>query len=284
MAICMEYIRLNNGVEMPVLGYGVFKVNPAECERCVTDAISTGYRLIDTAQFYANEEAVGNAIRKSGIPREEFFLVTKIWLTNSGDRRSQESFEESLLRLQTEYVDLLLVHQPYGDYYGTYRTLENALAEGKTRAIGVSNFYADRFHDLACHVNVVPAIDQLETNVFSQQTQMRELLMQTGTKVMAWGPMAQGKENFFGHEVLTDIGARYGKTASQVGLRFLVQQGIPAIPKTTNIERMKENFDIFDFSLDGQDMAVLKGLNLHDAGTRDYTDLSYASRIIAQTF
>lgn len=280
----MEYIRLNNGVEMPVLGYGVFKVNPAECERCVTDAISTGYRLIDTAQFYANEEAVGNAIRKSGIPREEFFLVTKIWLTNSGDRRSQESFEESLLRLQTEYVDLLLVHQPYGDYYGTYRTLENALAEGKTRAIGVSNFYADRFHDLACHVNVVPAIDQLETNVFSQQTQMRELLMQTGTKVMAWGPMAQGKENFFGHEVLTDIGARYGKTASQVGLRFLVQQGIPAIPKTTNIERMKENFDIFDFSLDGQDMAVLKGLNLHDAGTRDYTDLSYASRIIAQTF
>lgn len=284
MAICMEYIRLNNGVEMPVLGYGVFKVNPAECERCVTDAISTGYRLIDTAQFYANEEAVGNAIRKSGIPREEFFLVTKIWLTNSGDRRSQESFEESLRRLQTEYVDLLLVHQPYGDYYGTYRTLENALAEGKTRAIGVSNFYADRFHDLACHVNVVPAIDQLETNVFSQQTQMRGLLMQTGTKVMAWGPMAQGKENFFGHEVLTDIGARYGKTASQVGLRFLVQQGIPAIPKTTNIERMKENFDIFDFSLDGQDMAVLKGLNLHDAGTRDYTDLSYASRIIAQTF
>lgn len=280
----MEYIRLNNGVEMPVLGYGVFKVNPAECERCVTDAISTGYRLIDTAQFYANEEAVGNAIRKSGIPREEFFLVTKIWLTNSGDRRSQESFEESLRRLQTEYVDLLLVHQPYGDYYGTYRTLENALAEGKTRAIGVSNFYADRFHDLACHVNVVPAIDQLETNVFSQQTQMRGLLMQTGTKVMAWGPMAQGKENFFGHEVLTDIGARYGKTASQVGLRFLVQQGIPAIPKTTNIERMKENFDIFDFSLDGQDMAVLKGLNLHDAGTRDYTDLSYASRIIAQTF
>lgn len=284
MAICMEYIRLNNGVEMPVLGYGVFKVNPAECERCVTDAISTGYRLIDTAQFYANEEAVGNAIRKSGIPREEFFLVTKIWLTNSGDRRSQDSFEESLRRLQTEYVDLLLVHQPYGDYYGTYRTLENALAEGKTRAIGVSNFYADRFHDLACHVNVVPAIDQLETNVFSQQTQMRELLMQTGTKVMAWGPMAQGKENFFGHEVLTDIGARYGKTASQVGLRFLVQQGIPAIPKTTNIERMKENFDIFDFSLDGQDMAVLKSLNLHDAGTRDYTDLSYASRIIAQTF
>lgn len=280
----MEYIRLNNGIEMPALGYGVFKVDPKECERCVSDALRTGYRLIDTAQFYANEEAVGNAIRKSGIDRKDIFLVTKIWLTNSGDRKSQESFEESLRKLQTDYVDLLLVHQPFGDYYGTYRTMEKALAEGKTRAIGVSNFYADRFHDLACHVDVVPAIDQLETNVFSQQTRMRELLSETGTKVMAWGPMAQGKDNFFGHETLAAIGSRYDKTASQVGLRFLVQQGIPAIPKTTNIERMKENFDIFDFTLDNQDMEALLSLNMHDSGTRDYTDLSYASRIIAQTF
>lgn len=280
----MEYIRLNNGIEMPALGYGVFKVDPKECERCVIDALCTGYRLIDTAQFYANEEAVGNAIRKSGIDRKDIFLVTKIWLTNSGDRKSQESFEESLKKLQTDYVDLLLVHQPFGDYYGTYRTMEKALAEGKTRAIGVSNFYADRFHDLACHVDVVPAIDQLETNVFSQQTRMRKLLSETGTKVMAWGPMAQGKDNFFGHETLVAIGRKYGKTASQVGLRFLVQQGIPAIPKTTNIERMKENFDIFDFTLDNQDMEALLSLNMHDSGTRDYTDLSYASRIIAQTF
>ena len=280
----MEYIRLNNGIEMPALGYGVFKVDPKECERCVNDALCTGYRLIDTAQFYANEEAVGNAIRKSGIDRKDIFLVTKIWLTNSGDRKSQESFEESLRKLQTDYVDLLLVHQPFGDYYGTYRTMEKALAEGKTRAIGVSNFYADRFHDLACHVDVVPAIDQLETNVFSQQTRMRKLLSETGTKVMAWGPMAQGKDNFFGHETLVAIGRKYGKTASQVGLRFLVQQGIPAIPKTTNIERMKENFDIFDFTLDNQDMEALLSLNMHDSGTRDYTDLSYASRIIAQTF
>lgn len=269
---------------MPALGYGVFKVDPKECERCVSDALRTGYRLIDTAQFYANEEAVGNAIRKSGIDRKDIFLVTKIWLTNSGDRKSQESFEESLKKLQTDYVDLLLVHQPFGDYYGTYRTMEKALAEGKTRAIGVSNFYADRFHDLACHVDVVPAIDQLETNVFSQQTRMRKLLSETGTKVMAWGPMAQGKDNFFGHETLVAIGRKYGKTASQVGLRFLVQQGIPAIPKTTNIERMKENFDIFDFTLDNQDMEALLSLNMHDSGTRDYTDLSYASRIIAQTF
>ena len=219
----MEYISLNNGIKIPALGYGVFKVDPSECERCVTDAINVGYRMIDTAQFYANEEAVGNAVRKSGISREEFFIVTKIWICNSGEAKAEESLKVSLRKLQTDYVDLLLVHQPFGDYYGTYRTLEKALADGRTRAIGVSNFYADRFHDLACHVNVMPAINQLETNVFSQQTKMRELLSQTGTKAMAWGPMAQGKENFFDHEVLKTIGAKYGKTASQVGLRFLVQ-------------------------------------------------------------
>ncbi|MBQ8811463.1 MAG: aldo/keto reductase [Bacteroidales bacterium] len=280
----MEYILLNNGVKMPALGYGVFKVDPKECERCVTDAINVGYRLIDTAQFYANEEAVGNAIRKSGIPREDFFIVTKVWITNSGENKAAASIDESLKKLQTDHVDLLLVHQPYGDYYGTYRALEKALSDEKTRAIGVSNFYADRFHDLACHVDIKPAIDQLETNVFSQQTSMRELLDRTGTKVMAWGPMAQGKDNFFGHEQLASIGEKYGKTASQVGLRFLVQQGIPAIPKSTRIERMKENFDIFDFVLDDKDMSILQNLNLHDRGTRDYTDLEYASRIIAQSF
>ena len=280
----MEYISLNNGIKIPALGYGVFKVAPSECERCVTDAINVGYRMIDTAQFYANEEAVGNAVRKSGISREEFFIVTKIWICNSGEAKAEESLKESLRKLQTDYVDLLLVHQPFGDYYGTYRTLEKALADGRTRAIGVSNFYADRFHDLACHVNVMPAINQLETNVFSQQTKMRELLSQTGTKAMAWGPMAQGKENFFDHEVLMAIGAKYGKTASQVGLRFLVQQGIPAIPKTTDVKRMKENIDIFDFVLDEEDMNILMTLNLHDKGTRDYTDLTYASRIIAQKF
>lgn len=280
----MEYISLNNGVKMPAIGYGVFKVAPEECERCVSDAIKAGYRMIDTAQFYSNEEAVGNAIRKSGIKREEFFIVTKIWITNSGEEKAAQSFEESLRRLQTDYVDLLLVHQPFGDYYGTYRVMEKALTEGRTRAIGVSNFYADRFHDLACHVNVVPAVDQLETNVFSQQREMRALLSQTDTKAMAWGPMAQAKENFFDHEVLKAIGSKYGKTASQVGLRFLVQQGIPAIPKTTDAGRMKENIDIFDFTLDESDMNLIMDLNIHDKGTRDYTDLGYASRIIAQTF
>ena len=269
---------------MPLLGYGVFKVDPAECERCVKDAISVGYRLIDTAQFYANEEGVGNAIVASGIPREEFFIVTKIWITNAGEERARESFEESLRKLQTDYVDLLLVHQPFGDYYGTYRTLEKLLAEGKTRAIGLSNFRPDRFHDLTYHSNIAPAINQLETNVFSQQLEMRELMAKTDTKVMAWAPMSQGKDNFFDHELLKAIGVKYGKSASQVGLRFLVQQGIPAIPKSTSIERMKENFNIFDFQLSDEDMDQLKGLNLHDAGTRDYTDLSYASRIITQVF
>ena len=269
---------------MPLLGYGLFKVDPKESERCVRDALSVGYRMIDTAQFYANEEGVGKAIADSGIAREDIFLVTKIWLTNDGDKRSAESFEESLRKLRTDYVDLLLVHQPYGDYYSIYRTLEKALSEGKTRAIGLSNFYDDRFYDMAFSATIKPAINQLETNVFSQQNAMRELMAGTDTKVMAWGPMGQGKNNFFEHEVLTAIGKKYGKTASQVGLRFLVQQGIPVIPKSTSIVRMEENMQIFDFSLCEEDMQTLKALNMHDKGSRDYTDTEYARKIIAQVF
>ena len=280
----METIRLNNGVEMPLLGYGLFKVDPKESERCVRDALSVGYRMIDTAQFYVNEEGVGKAIADSGIAREDIFLVTKIWLTNDGDKRSAESLEESLRKLRTDYVDLLLVHQPYGDYYSIYRTLEKALSEGKTRAIGLSNFYDDRFYDMAFSATIKPAINQLETNVFSQQNAMRELMAETDTKVMAWGPMGQGKNNFFEHEVLTAIGKKYGKTASQVGLRFLVQQGIPVIPKSTSIVRMEENMQIFDFVLSEEDMQTLKALNMHDKGSRDYTDTEYARKIIAQVF
>lgn len=280
----METIRLNNGVEMPLLGYGLFKVDPKESERCVRDALSVGYRMIDTAQFYVNEEGVGKAIADSGIAREDIFLVTKIWLTNDGDKRSAESLEESLRKLRTDYVDLLLVHQPYGDYYSIYRTLEKALSEGKTRAIGLSNFYDDRFYDMAFSATIKPAINQLETNVFSQQNAMRELMAGTDTKVMAWGPMGQGKNNFFEHEVLTAIGKKYGKTASQVGLRFLVQQGIPVIPKSTSIVRMEENMHIFDFVLSEEDMQTLKALNMHDKGSRDYTDTEYARKIIAQVF
>ena len=280
----MEKIVLNNGVEMHLLGYGVFKVDPKESERCVRDALSVGYRMIDTAQFYANEEGVGKAIKGSGIAREEIFLVTKIWLTNGGDGRSAESFQESLDKLQTDYVDLLLVHQPYGDYYGIYRTLEKALAEGRTRAIGLSNFYDDRYYDLVNSVNIKPAVNQLETNVFSQQNAMREMMKDTDTRLMAWGPMGQGKYNFFDHEVLTAIGRKYGKSASQVGLRFLVQQGIPVIPKSTSKVRMEENMKIFDFALDENDMEIIRDMNIHDKGSRCYTDVEYAKRIIAQVF
>lgn len=280
----MKNIVLNNGVKMPLIGYGVFKVDPEECERCVRDALSTGYRMIDTAQFYANEEGVGKAIAESGIPREEIFLVTKVWITNSGEERAAASIEESLRKLRTDYVDLLLVHQPYGDYYGTYRALESALASGKTRAIGLSNFYRDRYVDLVHHTDIVPAVDQLETNVFCQQTLMQSLLAENGTQIMAWGPMAQGKNNFFTHEVLTAIGEKYGKTASQTGLRFLVQQGIPVIPKSTGIARMEENLNILDFTLSDEDMSIIRGLNLNDCGTRDYTSHEYASKIISQVF
>lgn len=277
-------IRLANGLEMPLVGYGVFKVDPKECERCVSDALSVGYRMIDTAQFYANEEAVGSAIAGSGLDRDEIFLITKVWLTNSGENRAMRSIEESLKRLGTDHVDLLLVHQPYGDYYGTYRALEQALESGKTRAIGLSNFYDDRFHDLTRHCHIKPAINQLETNVFCQQTQMRDFMKETQTQIMAWGPMAQGKNNFFKHPVLSEIGERYGKNASQVGLRFLVQQGIPVIPKSTSIVRMAENKDIFDFNLSENEMEILSDLNINDKGTRDYTDTEYARKIISQVF
>lgn len=279
----METIKLNNGIEMPLLGYGLFKVDPKESERCVRDALSVGYRMIDTAQFYANEEGVGKAVAESGIPREDIFIVTKVWLTNSGEKTAA-SIEESLRKLRTDYVDLLLVHQPYGDYYSIYRELDKARKEGKARAIGLSNFYDDRFCDLVHNSGIIPAINQLETNVFSQQNSMRELMKEYGTSLMAWGPMGQGKNDFFTHGTLTEIGAKYGKTASQVGLRFLVQQGIPVIPKSTSILRMEENMKLFDFSLDERDMETIRALNLHDKGSRDYTSPAYARRIISQTF
>ena len=280
----MKTIRLNNGVEMPLLGYGLFKVDPKESERCTKDALSLGYRMIDTAQFYANEEGVGKAIAESGVPREDIFLVTKIWLTNGGEERAAASLEESLRKLRTDYVDLLLIHQPYGDFYGIYRALENACRNGKARAIGLSNFYDARFYDLAHFADIKPAVNQLETNVFSQQNAMRELMKETGTQLMAWGPMGQGKYNFFDHEVLTAIGAKYGKTASQTGLRFLVQQGIPVIPKSTSIVRMEENMKIFDFTLSEVDMDTIRELNIHDKGSRSFTDTEYARRIIGQVF
>lgn len=257
----METVKLNNGVEMPILGYGVYQITPEECERCVLDAISVGYRSIDTAQIYYNEQSVGNAIRKCGVPRNELFITTKIWLTNAGEKRAAASLDESLKKLQTDYIDLLLIHQPFNDYYGTYRAMEAAYRAGKVRAIGVSNFYADRFIDLAEHVEIKPAVNQMETHVFNQQIQLQETMQHYGTQLMSWAPFAEGHNNFFSNETLKAIGEKYNKSVAQVALRFLLQRNIILIPKSTHIERMKENFDIFDFQLSDEDMAKINALD-----------------------
>ena len=268
----MEKIKLNNGVEMPLIGYGVFQVTPEECEKCVSEALSVGYRSIDTAQAYFNEEGVGKAWKKSGLKREDLFLTTKVWITNAGDRKAAESIETSLRKLQTDYIDLLLIHQPFGDYYGTYRAMERALEEGKVRAIGVSNFYYDRFEDLADNMEIKPAVNQLEVNVFSQQKRMKEICSAYGTHLMAWGPLAQGGNSIFTNPVLAGIGVKYGKTAAQIALRFLVQSDIIAIPKSVRIERMKENLDIFDFTLSNEEMDDISKLDTGHGIAADFTD------------
>ena len=268
----MEKIKLNNGVEMPLIGYGVFQVTPEECEKCVSDALSVGYRSIDTAQAYFNEEGVGKAWKKSGLNREELFLTTKVWITNSGDKKAAESIDISLRKLQTDYIDLLLIHQPFGDYYGTYRSMERALKDGKVRAIGVSNFYYDRFEDLADNMEIKPAVNQLEVNVFSQQKRMLEICSDYGTHLMAWGPLVQGGNGIFTNPILAGIGAKYGKTAAQVALRFLVQSGIIVIPKSIRIERMKENLEILDFTLSNEEMEKISKLDTGHGIAADFTD------------
>ncbi len=257
----MEYVKLNNGIEMPVLGYGVYQVTPEECERCVSDAISVGYRSIDTAQAYRNEEGVGNAISKSGIPRNEFFITTKVWISNAGYEKAKASIDVSLQKLQTDYVDLLLIHQPFNDYYGTYRAMEEAYKAGKARAIGVSNFYPDRFIDLAEFVEIKPAVNQVETHVFNQQVKPQEIMQGYGTQVMSWGPFAEGRNDFFTNGTLKSIGVKYGKSAAQVALRFLIQRDVVVIPKSTHKERMIENFDVFDFVLTQEDMSAIGKLD-----------------------
>jgi len=276
----METIKLSNGVEMPLLGYGVFQVSPEECERCVSDAIEVGYRLIDTAQAYFNEEGVGNAIVKSGVPRNELFITTKVWISNAGEEKAARSIDESLAKLQTDYIDLLLIHQPYGDYYGTYRAMEKALGQGKVRAIGVSNFQAGRFVDLALKANVKPMVNQLETNVFSQQNDILPWLSEFGTMQMAWAPLGQGRNNLFADPVLTEIGAQYGKTPAQVALRWLTQRGIVAIPKSTHKERMAQNLDIFDFSLTPVDIQRIAEMNQTDDGTVNFNDPNFIKYLI----
>lgn len=257
----MQKVTLNNGVEMPQVGYGVFQVSPDECERCVSDALKTGYRMIDTAQAYHNEEGVGAAVRKSGIPREELFLVSKIWISNYGYEKAKASIDESLRKLGTDYLDLMLLHQPFCDRYGAYRALEAAYKEGKLRAIGVSNFYPDHFIDLASNVEIVPAVNQVETHVFDQQTEAQKYMEEFGTRIMAWGPLAEGRNNFFNNPVLAAIGAKYGKSVAQVALRWLTQRGVIIIPKSVHVERMEQNLDIFDFTLSEEDMAEIARLD-----------------------
>ena len=277
----MDYIKLNNGVEMPTLGYGVFLVSPDECERCVTDALSVGYRLIDTAQAYANEEGVGNAWRKSGIKREDLFLVTKVWISNAGEENAARSIDESLSKLQTEYIDLLLIHQAYGDVFGSWRAMEQAYRDGKVRAIGVSNFQAGRFFDFAHYVDVKPMVNQLQCNTLIQQTGIEPILDEFGTKMMAWGPLGgQGVDGIVKSEELATIGANYGKSAAQVALRWLTQRGIVAIPKSSHKERMAQNLDIFDFALTEDDMAQIAKLNQHDTGTINFGDPQFVKYLI----
>lgn len=257
----MEYVILNNGIKMPILGYGVYQVDPAECERCVLDAISTGYRSIDTAQAYHNEEGVGNAVKKCGVPREELFLTTKVWVSNAGYEKAKASIDESLKKLQTDYIDLLLIHQPFGDYYGTYRAMTEAYQAGKLRAIGVSNFYPDRLVDLCRFSEVTPAVNQVETHPFNQQKNARKTMEKYGVQIESWGPFAEGRENIFQNPSLAEIGKKYGKTTAQVILRFLIQNGIVVIPKSTHKDRMAENIDVFDFSLSADDMETIAALD-----------------------
>ena len=257
----MQTVKLSNGVEMPILGYGVYQVTPEECERCVSDALSVGYRMIDTAQAYYNEEGVGRAVKKSGIPREELFLVTKVWISNAGYEKAKASIDESLRKLQTDYIDLLLIHQPFNDYYGSYRAMEEAYKAGKLRAIGVSNFYPDRFIDLAEFCDIKPMVNQVETHVFNQQRRPQEIMKEYGTQIMSWGPFAEGRNDFFTNPVLKAIGEKYGKSVAQTALRFLIQRGVVVIPKSTHKERMEQNLDVFDFSLSADDMEAVGKLD-----------------------
>ena len=257
----MEYVTLNNGVKMPKLGYGVYQVSPDECERCVSDALAVGYRSVDTAQAYYNEEGVGRAVKKSGVPRSELFLTTKVWISNAGEKKAAASIDESLKKLDTDYIDLLLIHQPFGDYYGTYRAMEQAVKAGKVRAIGVSNFYPDRLIDLYNFCEIKPAVNQVETHVFFQQKKAHEVMKKLGVQHESWGPFAEGKNGLFTNPVLKEIAAQKGKSVAQVALRYLMQSDVVVIPKSVKKERMAENLAVFDFTLSDADMAAISALD-----------------------
>jgi 2,5-diketo-D-gluconate reductase A len=269
----MEMIRLNNGVEMPILGFGVFQVKDLEeCERSVVDAIHTGYRLIDTAQSYENEEAVGRAIERSGVPRKDLFITTKLWIQSDGYNGTKKAFENSLKRLQLDYLDLYLIHQPFGDVYGEWRAMQDLYKEGRVKAIGVSNFQPDRLIDLIMHNEIVPAINQIETHPFHQQRVTQQFLQENNVQIESWGPFAEGKNNLFHNDLLASMGKKYKKTVAQVVIRWLTQRGVIAIPKSIRKERMEENLNSLDFKLSAEDMEAVKTLDTNTSLFFDHRD------------
>ena len=262
----MEYVKLNNGVEMPILGFGVYQIPKEDTKRCVLDAIKVGYRSIDTAQSYFNESEVGDAILECGIPRSELFITTKVWIDNYGYEKCWKSIEESLKKLKTDYIDLVLLHQPFSDYYGAYRALEELLEEGKIKAIGVSNFYPDRLVDMCLFERkVIPAVNQVETNPLNQQIKAQEVMQKYGVHIEAWAPFGEGRNNMFSNPTLKEIGNKYNKSVAQVILRWLIQRGVIVVCKSTHIDRMQENFDVFDFELSDEDMNIIKKLDSNDS-------------------
>ncbi len=262
----MEYVTLNNGVKMPILGFGVYQIPKEETKQCVLDAIKVGFRAIDTAQSYFNESEVGDAIMECGLPREELFITTKIWIDNYGYEKCRESVMESLKKLKTDYIDLVLLHQPFGGYYGAYRALEDLYHEGKIKAIGVSNFYPDRLVDMCLFGReVIPAVNQVETNPMNAQFKAQEVMKKYGVAIEAWAPFGEGKNGMFTNETLVNIGKKYGKSAAQVILRWLIQRGVIIACKSTHIERMKENYDVFDFELSDMDMENINALDSKDS-------------------
>ncbi|MDI9864264.1 aldo/keto reductase [Flectobacillus sp. DC10W] len=269
----MQTVKLNNGIEMPILGFGVFQIpDLKECERSVSDALEVGYRLIDTAASYHNENAVGNAIKNSGIAREDLFITTKLWIQSDGYEGTKRAFEKSLNELSLDYLDLYLIHQPYGDVYGSWRAMEELYKAGKVRAIGVSNFHPDRLMDLIVHNEIVPAVNQVETHPFYQQIDNQQFMLENNIQIESWGPFAEGRNNLFQNELLSSIGKKYGKSIAQVVLRWLTQRGVVAIPKSIRKERMTENFNIFDFELNQEEMELIKTLDTKTSAFFDHRD------------
>jgi diketogulonate reductase-like aldo/keto reductase len=269
----MQTVTLNNGLVMPILGFGVFQIaNLEECESCVVQALETGYRLIDTAASYMNEIAVGKALTRSGVAREELFITTKLWVQDAGYEKTLQAFDRSLSKLQLDYLDLYLIHQPYGDVHGSWRAMERLYREGRVKAIGVCNFHPDRIMDLIIHNEIVPAVNQIETHPFCQQLATQKFLQDNNVQTQSWGPFAEGKNGLFSNETLKSIGAKHGKSIAQVVLRWLVQREIVVIPKYVHLERMRENFDVFDFELMTEDMSVIAGLDMGVSSFFDHRD------------